>query len=89
MTFFRCAHKSICFDLNEEFRSDEAAHLDHAGRGLFGPVAKPEGGYGIGVLELDDRLDPSTIGNAHPAIKANAGFSFEVHLMPRAMVRGR
>jgi hypothetical protein len=42
----------------------------------------------MGVLELDDQLDPATIGNADPAIKANAGFSFEIHPMPRAMVRG-
>jgi uncharacterized protein YciI len=63
--------------------------LMEAGQAIvFGPVADPEGGYGMGVLELDDQLDPATIGNADPAIKANAGFSFEIHPMPRAMVRG-
>jgi hypothetical protein len=60
-----------------------------AGRAIvFGPLADPQGGYGIGVLELDEQFDPGTIGNADPAIKADAGFSFEVQAMPKAMVRG-
>jgi uncharacterized protein YciI len=53
---------------------------------VFGPVADPHGAFGIAVLQLDERTDPSAIAANDPAIKANAGFRFEVHPMPQAVV---
>ncbi|HVS51396.1 MAG TPA: YciI family protein [Opitutaceae bacterium] len=53
----------------------------------FGPVADPAGGYGIGVLELPDDLDPWSLVREDPVAKAGAGFRFEILPMPRAIVR--
>jgi len=59
-------------------------------RGLvvaFGPVFDPKGGYGVGIVELEDTADPSDLGINDPTIKANVGFRFEIYPMPRVMVR--
>ncbi len=59
-------------------------------RGLvvaFGPVLDPKGGYGVGIVELEDTADPNDLGVNDPTIKANVGFRFEVYSMPRLMVR--
>ena len=53
---------------------------------VFGPVADPHGSFGIAVLQLDEGADPSSVGANDPAIKANAGFQFEVYPMPRAVM---
>jgi uncharacterized protein YciI len=55
----------------------------------FGPVADPRGAWGVGLLQLDDGDDAHALGAADPAILANAGFSFEVHPMPKVVVAGR
>jgi hypothetical protein len=52
----------------------------------FGPVADPKGSYGIGIVQLPDDSDPRILGLNDPVIKANAGFDFEVHPMPRVML---
>jgi uncharacterized protein len=54
---------------------------------VVGVVADPTGAYGIGVVELEDDADPHVLGANDPAVKANAGFRFEMHPMPRPMVR--
>jgi uncharacterized protein len=51
----------------------------------FGPVADPRGAYGIALLRLDDGTDPSTLALDDPAIKANAGFTWEIHPMPQVV----
>ncbi len=48
----------------------------------FGPVADPKGAYGIAIIRLQDAADVYSLGADDPVIKANAGFSFEVHPMP-------
>ena len=53
----------------------------------YGPVMDPNGTYGIGVLELEDEVTARAVGTNDPAIKAQAGFSFELHAMPDAQVR--
>jgi uncharacterized protein len=54
---------------------------------VYGPVMDPSGTYGMGVLEVEDEHAAREIGNNDPAIKAGAGFSFQVHPMPDAQVR--
>ena len=49
----------------------------------FGPVADPKGSYAIAIIQLQDNSDAITLGTNDPVIKANAGFNFEVHPMPR------
>lgn len=52
----------------------------------FGPVADPKGGYGIAIVQLQDNSDANTLGANDPVIKANAGFNFEAHPMPRVVL---
>ena len=53
----------------------------------FGPVADPIQSYGIGILEVEDDVDVPALGLDDPAIKADAGFKFEVHPMPGLILR--
>jgi uncharacterized protein len=53
----------------------------------YGPVMDPEGSYGIAVIEVHDDATATGIAESDPAIASNAGFSFELHPMPDAIVR--
>jgi hypothetical protein len=48
----------------------------------YGPVADERGGYGAGFWRLPDDVDPRSLMNEDPTIKADAGFRYEVHPMP-------
>ena len=48
----------------------------------FGFVADTAGPYGIGVVEFDDENAVRDFTAADPAIAANRGFRYEIHLMP-------
>ncbi len=52
----------------------------------FGPVADPRGSYGIGIIQLEENVEPRTLGDNDPVIQAGAGFTFEIHPMPRIML---
>jgi hypothetical protein len=53
----------------------------------YGPVMDPKGTYGIAVVEVEDEAAANAIAASDPAITSNAGFSFELHQMPDAIVR--
>lgn len=53
----------------------------------YGPVMDPEGTYGLAVVEVEDEATASSIAENDPAITSNAGFRFELHQMPDAIVR--
>ena len=53
----------------------------------YGPVMNPKGSYGVAVLEIADEEAARDIAENDPAIKAKAGFSYELHPMPDAIVR--
>ena len=53
----------------------------------YGPVIDPKGSFGIAVVELEDESTVMSIAGNDPAIKSNAGFRFELHQMPDAIVR--
>jgi uncharacterized protein YciI len=53
----------------------------------LGPVADPNGTYGVGIIELDDTADPQYLTSQDPALLANAGFRVEIFSMPRLMAR--
>ena len=53
----------------------------------YGPVMDPNGLYGIGVLEGENRETALSIAIADPAITSRAGFAFEVHQIADALVR--
>jgi uncharacterized protein YciI len=52
----------------------------------FGLVADPKGAYGIGVVEVETDADAQALTANDPTIRANRGFRFEVHPMPRGAV---
>jgi len=54
---------------------------------VFGPVADPQGVWGLGVLELPDDADPQAIVAEDPVMKANAGFAYQVMPMLQAATR--
>src|SRR5262245_17313146 len=56
---------------------------------VFGPVADPQGGYGIAVIEAADEGAVRDISTHDPVIKANAGFSYAIHLMPQVVLSER
>lgn len=53
---------------------------------LVGPVADPNGSFGVGILRLEDPNDLAALVANDPAILANAGFRSEVFPMPRIML---
>jgi len=69
-----------------------AAHcralLDSDRAVVFGPVNDPSGVWGLGILQLPDDVDPQTIIADDPAMRANAGFRYEVLPMLAASTRG-
>ena len=53
----------------------------------FGVVGHPDGVFGIAVATFDTLEDVRAATDADPVIRANAGFSFEIHPMPFGAVR--
>lgn len=54
----------------------------------FGPVADPRGGYGIGIVRVNDAAEMEALRAADPAMRSNVGFSYEVLPMPRLVMAG-
>jgi hypothetical protein len=55
---------------------------------VFGPVADPKGGYGIGIIKVGDPTEMDALRAADPAMQANVGFSYDVLPMPRLVMAG-
>jgi len=53
----------------------------------FGPVADPQGGWGVGIVEVDDPEQVKALEANDPAIRSGRGFRYEVLVMPQAIVR--
>ncbi|HWA09597.1 MAG TPA: YciI family protein [Opitutaceae bacterium] len=54
---------------------------------VFGPVADPAGAFGVAIWELPDDADLPAICAADPVVAAGLGFRYEIHPMPRAVMR--
>jgi uncharacterized protein YciI len=54
---------------------------------VFGPVADPQGGYGVAVVEAPDEATMRELSSHDPAMKAGAGFSFAIYAMPQVVLR--
>ena len=52
----------------------------------FGMVAHPDGGFGVGILEIPDDVNVTELTNADPTIKAKAGFRYDSAPMPMGAV---
>ncbi|HEY7789001.1 MAG TPA: YciI family protein [Vicinamibacterales bacterium] len=48
----------------------------------FGPVADPNGPYGIAILRTEGADEARRLAADDPVIRATAGFGFDVHAMP-------
>ncbi len=53
----------------------------------MGPVADPEGGYGVGIIEAASLTALEAMQASDPAIMAKRGFVYENFLMPTIAVR--
>ena len=71
------AHAAYWTDVMEKQRSVVA----------FGPVAAPQGTYGLAILEANDQAEAERLIADDPVQKANVGFGSECHPMLRAKVR--
>lgn len=59
-----------------------------AGRALVvGPVADPDGTYGIAILDAESHAAASSICDADPVLAAGLGFSSSLYAMPDALVK--
>jgi uncharacterized protein YndB with AHSA1/START domain len=83
-------------DMTEKERNMMGEHVGYWTRLLadgvaiaFGPVADPNGPWGVGLVEVEGPEALQTIERDDPAIQAGAGFRYEVLPMLRAIVRPR
>jgi uncharacterized protein YndB with AHSA1/START domain len=83
-------------DMTEQERSIMGEHVGYWTRLLadgvavaFGPVADPQGPWGVGLVEVDGAEALAAIESGDPAMRAGAGFRYEVLPMLRAIVRPR
>jgi hypothetical protein len=53
----------------------------------FGPVAAPQGAFGVGLWEVPDDADVAAICAGDPVIKSGSGFRYELHPMPSLVTR--
>jgi uncharacterized protein YndB with AHSA1/START domain len=54
----------------------------------FGPVADPKGGWGVGLIEVDDAAAAAALQSNDPAIRGGIGCTYEALPMPRVLMRG-
>jgi uncharacterized protein len=54
---------------------------------IFGPVLDPKGVYGLAIIETEDETIAYDIRINDPAVKNDAGFKSEIHLMPEVILR--
>lgn len=53
---------------------------------VFGPVADPNGAWGLAIVEVEDRDAVHMLGANDPVIRANAGFNFEICPMSQGII---
>jgi hypothetical protein len=53
---------------------------------VVGPVADPEGAFGIAVIIAEEGEDVDPLCKDDPAIKSGLGFHYRLHIMPKHIV---
>ena len=53
---------------------------------VFGPVADPDGAWGLGILEVEDEKDAQIITSNDPVMRSEIGATYEIFPMSRAVV---
>ena len=54
---------------------------------VFGPVADPKGGWGVGIVRTSTEAEVNALRDGDPVMLAKSGFRYEILPMPRAVVR--
>ena len=62
------------------------SHMQRGGIHVFGPVMDPKGPFGLGIGEFANDGAARAFLDGDPAIKAQRGFSYEIHPM-QAVIR--
>ncbi len=55
---------------------------------VFGVVMDPASPWGVTIVEADDEAAARALTDGDPAVRAGAGFSYDVFAMPNAIVAG-
>lgn len=84
---------SFSQDMNDAERAIMMEHIEYW-RGLtqqgtsvlFGPVLEPSGGWGLGIVEVENEAAAKAIGDKDPSIAKGLN-TFEVHPMRIGMIR--
>lgn len=53
----------------------------------FGPVADPNGMYGLGIASIEDENEIDEFQKQDPAMHSNLGFKYERLMMPRLVTK--
>lgn len=53
---------------------------------VFGPVADPQGAWGVGILEVEDEAEVQSLTTNDPVMRAALGATYEILPMPRAVI---
>lgn len=56
---------------------------------VLGPVADPEGTFGIAIIVGEEGEDLDPLCRADPAIKSGLGFSYKLHFMPKFVLSSK
>lgn len=52
---------------------------------LFGPVADPQGAWGVGIIRVADMAKAEALRDGDPALAVNLGFRCEILPMPQVL----
>jgi uncharacterized protein YciI len=100
MPFFHCRlvppRPSFAHDMNEAERKVMTEHVGYLGRlaeegkaVIFGPVADPNGPWGLGILEAEDQTALDAMLSDDPTIRSEMGFRYETLPMMQAVLGRR
>lgn len=53
---------------------------------VFGPVADPNGGWGVGIVRAKDEAEVHALRVDDPTIKSGTGFRYEIYQMPNVVL---
>ena len=53
---------------------------------VFGPVADPDGAWGLGILEVEDEKDAQIVTSNDPVMRSAIGATYKILPMPRVVL---
>ena len=56
---------------------------------VVGPVADPEGAFGVAIIVGEAGEDLNPVCKADPAVKSGLGFSYKLHRMPKFILSSK